>query len=461
MEERANWLLKCYGYHAASFSVVDLFKPSDDCRISPAAFGMLYRSWREMVIGPRGGQSWDHAVSHWDGDKSRIVIEGVRMHPGKSFPTYEEGGYVFKNTYLRPQHEGRGDIKPWLEFMQHLLPDETEREWFCNWLAHKHRHPEIPGVAVIMVAAEQGAGRGILFDIIALLLGRKYVRPIDFELFTGRSSQSAYTDWSAYALMITVNEAKDTAESGRWSERRATYERLKEIVDPRAIERTFTVKQRPAFQALSFASYLIASNNADALQIPEGDRRVTALRNGAPLPEETADALEAWMDIPGNIAEFARWLEARDLSGFSAYKPLVTETKTLMQKLARTDKDDAWDAMKKLIGPKALFTNAQVMAAVQMELGDYSAADEVKRWVSPRLRAEAMKVRDFRMPPSQGRHWILAWRGYDPASLPAVTEAAARSAVDATGKILTGACQSPIAAVVLDLKSHHKPDDEG
>ena len=111
-------------------------------------------------------------------------------------------------------------------------------------------------------------------------------------------------------MLVTVNEAKDTPEFGRWSERRAVYERLKELVDPRAIERTFLKKGQQAFQAPAFASYLIASNNRDALQIPPGDRRVAALANGGQLPGAQAKVLQAWMEQPGNIAALAGFLEA-------------------------------------------------------------------------------------------------------------------------------------------------------
>ena len=94
-----------------------------------------------------------------------------------------EGGETFKNTYLQPVHTGsrrissRGSIS-WT----HLLPVEFEREWFLDWLAHKWVRPEIPGIAVVMVAPDVegqifGTGRGMLRDILQRLLGKAYARP--------------------------------------------------------------------------------------------------------------------------------------------------------------------------------------------------------------------------------------------------------------------------------------------
>jgi hypothetical protein len=339
------------------------------------------------------------------------------MRPDKPFPLYQENGATYKNTYLRPRHEGSGDIAPWLAFMEHLLPAAEEREWFCNWLAHKHRFPGVPGVAVVMVAVDDagpvyGAGRGILRDIVARLLGPKYVKPIDFDVFTGRSAQGVYTDWGAYATLVTVNEAKDTAESGQWAARRAVYERLKELVDPRAIERTFQPKGQPAFSAQAFASYLIFSNNRDALQIPPDDRRAAALSNGGRMAGAMAAGLQAWMEDGGNIAELARWLEARDLTGFDVYTPLHTAAKATMQALARSELDEAFDLVRKTIGPRGLFTGEALQAALVSEISDRS--EGVLRSIKRMIRNAACKASDIaRMTPAQGRAWILTWRGAD------------------------------------------------
>jgi len=430
------WLVDNYGYNALNDAVVELSKPDDDCQLRPQAFARLYRAWREEVTGPRGGRSWAYATGGWEVDAKRVDIEGVRMRPDMPFPVYAEAGRVFKNTYLRPAHTGAGDIQPWLAFMEHLLPVAEERAWFCDWLSHKHLHPGVPGVAVIMVAAGPegpvyGTGRGMLRDIIARLLGPKYVRPIDFDVFTGKSAQGTYTDWAAYSVLVTINEARDTGDSGRWTERRAVYERLKEIVDPRAIERTFLVKHKQAFRAQAFASYLIASNNRDALQIPADDRRAAALVNGEQMRPEMAAALQEWMDVPGNIAELARWLEARDLSTFDAYLPPVTETKTVMQELGRSELDDAFNAVRRKIGPKRLFTGEQIKTAVLVEMGEYTAGEELTRWVRRKVREAATRVGHQTARPQ--RHHILGWRGQDTSW---ADGAAAQLAVSQTYKVL-------------------------
>jgi hypothetical protein len=299
-----------------------------------------------------------------------------------------------------------------------------------------------------MVAAGEdgpvyGTGRGMLRDVLARLFGHRYVRSIDFDVFSGRSAQGVYTDWAAYATLVTVSESKDTPEGGRWSAQRAVYERIKEIVDPRPVQRTFMRKGLPAFQAIAFASYLIFSNNRDALQIPADDRRVTALQNGARLAPEQAMLLQAWMDMPGNIAALSRHLEGRDLSQFDAYLPLRTATKATMQELARSELDDAYDAVRRRIGPSRLFTGEQGRIAVLADLGDAMGSETIRQQVTRKIRADATKI-GSQLPPSAGRHWILAWRG-SALSAADVTTTEAQRSVQATAKVLFDVSSSVLA----------------
>lgn len=436
MADKARWLLQTRGYCELTDRVVEIYKANDECQTRRIAFQFAFRAWHETVTGKKGGKKQVYATSWWELAPTRRILEGVRLRPDRPFPCYQEDGRWFKNTYQRLRHAGSGSIEVWLRFMQHLLPDPIERNWFCDWLAHKHRNPAIPGVAVIMVAADDGgpvygAGRGMLRDILAALFGRRYVRTIDFDVFTGQSSQGVYTDWAAYSLLVAVNEAKDTPDSGRWSDRRAVYERIKEIVDPRPVERMFTAKGMPSFIGLAFASYLIFSNNRDALQLPPGDRRATALRNGSSLSTEQAVELDAWMRQEGNIAALAAWLEARDISAFNAYQPLETSTKAVMQELARTDIEEAFDRARAAIGPGGLFTGDMLLSEIRDEVGGYGGlSDGQEAQVKRMIKSASRKVDGLRLTPKQGRHWILTWR--DNPTLAGLPEERARIMVEAT-----------------------------
>jgi hypothetical protein len=419
-----QWLIATHAYCAPTGTVVELYEPSDACHITMEAFTQAYMDWSVLNHPLKGIPKLQYATKMWSHQPERHRIRGVRMHPGAAFPLFCEEGHTYKNTYRPPRHSGDGDLAVWWAFITHLLPDPIEREWFLDWLAHKFQHPEIPSVAVIMVAVDEegrpvyGAGRGMLKDILSRLFGWSYVRPIDFDVFNGRSAQGVYTDWAAYALIVFVSESRDNAEAGRWTERRAVYERIKEVVDPRPVLRTFTSKGRPAFQGVAYASYLIASNNGDALQIPAGDRRISALRNGPSMTESMAQALDAWMNAPGNIAALARMLAGRDLSKFDAYSPLHTATKATMQELALSEMDEWFIEVRKRLGPDALFTSEHLLAAAKRDIGPETGVIGFQITIKRRLRAEAMQApshfANLRTARStvEREHKILCWRGY-------------------------------------------------
>jgi hypothetical protein len=418
-----QWLIATHAYCAPTGTVVELYEPSDACHITMEAFTQSYMDWSVLDYPKKGAPKLQYATKMWSHQPERHRIRGVRMHPGAAFPLFCEEGHTYKNTYRPPRHEGEGDLAIWWAFITHLIPDATEREWFLDWLAHKLQHPEIPSVAVIMVAVNKsgqpvyGTGRGMLRDILMRLFGRRYVKPIDFDVFTGRSAQGVYTDWAAYALIVFVSESRDSVDAGRWADRRAVYERIKEVVDPRPVTRTFTSKGRPAFEGTAHASYLIGSNNSDALQIPAEDRRITALRNGVPLPAQEAQALDAWMNVPGNIAALFRLLSARNLSEFDAYAPLHTETKTTMQELALSELDEWVINVRKRLGPNALFTGEFLMVAACGDLG--MDIGELRIRLRRRLRAETKQVPALVLNPRMARRSaggpqdkILCWRDY-------------------------------------------------
>jgi len=424
--DKVEWLVRTHGFDMRASKVVMVYEPSDNCLADLKSFKTEYAAWSEMTpqLGRRGQEiapKLMYATNAWEHSGSRLSIAGVRMRPDRDFPIYIENGDTFKNTYRRPQHTAAGgDVELWLEFMEHLLPEAKEREWFLDWLAHKYINPHIPSVAVVMVAAGidgpvYGTGRGKLKEILSRLMGPRYVKPLDFDLFSGKSSQATYTDWGAYSTLVVVSESKDTIDSGRWSAQRAVYERLKEIVDPRPVVRTFTMKNRQAFEAVSFASYLVFSNNFDPLQIPDNDRRITALANGAQMSAEMAQALDDWMDKPANIAELGAWLESSDLSEFNPYAPLKTATKARMQAMSRSEFDEAIADVRRIVGAGGLFTRPQIQAAVaeRMEGGEGANLAAVIRVQVRRATTEVPSTVDIRVDlPGYSRQRVYCWIGY-------------------------------------------------
>lgn len=346
--------------------VVPLYATAATDGMTLAALRTTMLPWCGVELGPRGGERKINPADMWASSKERVTVEGLRLRPDRERPTYEEGGKTYVNFYAPQVHEeGGGTAAGGIALLEQLLPDAVERRWFTQWLAHKWLHPEVPGPAVIMVARSFGTGRSTLGELVKLLFGARYVSTIGFDHFAGRTYQSQYTAWQADALIVVVNESSTADNGSTFRTKHDTYERLKEIVDPRAQERTIVTHGKPAYKAWVFASYLIFTNNPDALPLPAEDRRFWVGSNGERQDREFWDGVNEWMREPANIAAFARWLEAVDLTGFSAYdEPPMTDGKRDMTELSRSDLDRAFDeAVEEL--PSALLTPEHMVAAIR------------------------------------------------------------------------------------------------
>jgi hypothetical protein len=216
------------------------------------------------------------------------------------------------------------------KFLTHLVPDERERAWFIMWLAAKVQRPWVPNCGVVMVAEKQGVGRGTLFDMLGGIFGRRHVRPVSAVELIGGGSQAQYTAWLENALVVTCDEVlagDDTGGSMTWK-RREVYERLKALVDPRPRRVSIVRKGLPNNDADVFASFLLATNNTNALPLSPDDRRFAVITNAGVKLEDREGAmemLEPWRDTQegfssvfcGSVGAWLRgvtvtWAEVRE-----------------------------------------------------------------------------------------------------------------------------------------------------
>lgn len=388
--------------------VVPIWATSLDDGVVMSAFRTEMLPNAQEEIGPRGGRKLLHPVDIWASSDKRVTVQGLRMRPDKERPLYNDAGGLWVNTYAPPLHDAEGgspDVG--VRFLAHLVPDADERRWYTQWLAHKRRYPGIPGPAVIMVARDFGTGRGTHAVMLAKLFGSRYVKTVPFSMIAGSTYQSQYTDWGASALIAVVNESADTAGAGVYSGKRNTYEHLKELVDPRPIEKQF-VSKGAHFTAISFTSFLIFTNHVDALPIPETDRRFAVISNGDRGTPEMWAELNAWMDSDANIAAFAAWLDDVDLEGYSPFlAPAMTRAKEDMVEASKTDLDRGMAlAMANLNGE--VFCVEQVVALMR-KAATVHGLDYPEQW-APMAKRAARNL-SYRVGVRNGQNWHPMFEG--------------------------------------------------
>jgi hypothetical protein len=250
---------------------------------------MLPWSWKQKR-SQRANAAEDviNPADVWLGHAERKVVGGYRFAPVSRERLIEMRGELYVNIWERPAWwdgevvaGAQGAADTFRAFLQHLIPDERERDWFIMWLAAKVQKPWLPNSGVLMVAEKQGSGRGTLFDMLQVVFGQRHAKPVTAVQLIGGGSQSQYTDWLESALLVTCDEvlAGDDAGGAMTWKRREVYERLKALVDPRARWGSIVRKGLPNYETEIYASYLLATNNPNALPLSVDDRRFAVVTN--------------------------------------------------------------------------------------------------------------------------------------------------------------------------------------
>jgi len=368
------WMVEAFA-HCRGDVIVPIWDIDVGAAMSVTEFNHRYQKYSEQKAGSKPGVL-SYASRVWLGHPDMVEIDGFDMRPDMPFPLFEEDGKRYKNVYAPPAHRGEGEVETFIAFMAHLIPDEAEREHYLDSVAYKVMNPHIPGLATIMVAEgadggteQSGTGRGTWFKILERLFGWRYAKRVDWEIVAGTSPQATYTDWQADLVMVFVEESKEVGSS-RYTERKSVYEHLKTVVDSAPRRATVRAKYGKARDAMLNATFLFATNHADAMQIPDTDRRFLMISNGEKLGEALARAIHAWMAVEGNIAALERWLRLRDVSAYDPMAaPIMTDARERMVELAASEVDHAVRDVLKYVRGKA-FTRSQVRDAAQGLLAD-------------------------------------------------------------------------------------------
>jgi hypothetical protein len=377
----ANKLLASYGFCPYQPNqVVPLYAESLNDGMTLANFRNLVAPWSEPIIGARGGvlQKRLSPADIWVNNKERrVTLGGLQMRPDRGRPTFEEAGKTWVNVYKQPVYGAAPEgMEVFLDFMEHLVPDPEERAYTLDALAHKLRYPAVPGPGLLMVSPRQGAGRGTLFSMLRQLYGPKYARRVDPVTLTGEGGQAQYNTWMASATVVLIDELFNAGDGAVYWRRKKAYDRIKALIDPASREVEIIQKTLNNVTAQTYTSFIMATNNPNALPLDEDDRRVCVLMNGGKL-DENPDLKARLMAYriggdfsEGFIAGVATVLAARSLEGFDAFAPPpMFAGKISMIHRNTTDAAEAADAALEEI-PGDFITRNAFIERVKLKLSE-------------------------------------------------------------------------------------------
>jgi hypothetical protein len=214
-----------------------------------------------------------------------------------------------------------------------------------DWLAYKIQHPARRSYAVVMVAdGAFGTGRSWLRAMLAAVLEGKVNNTSLAQLIgQGTSGEQNFNDWAAECQFVVVEEAKDNLSADDFYH---GYESFKQKVDPRVVEFRCNPKYGKTRDDTMFFNALIFSNHADAMVIPQDERRLHVVANPPEMRDrEYYERLEGSLDggEPGRVYWY---LKRRDVTAYDRIYPPDTAAKFAMMEQSRTAYDEVLDAVE-------------------------------------------------------------------------------------------------------------------
>lgn len=251
-------------------------------------------------------------------------LAGVTFAPGDGV-LVSRNGLVYGNRWRNARPDltdvEPGDVSPWLDHVEKLIPDAGEREHVLNVMACKLQHPTVKINHAVLHGGTQGCGKDTLWaPLLWAVCGPDM---INRGLVDNDSLQSQW----GYALeseILILNELKEPEAA----QRRALANRLKPIIAAPPTTLTINRKGLHPYDMANRVLVLAFTNDRVPISLESQDRRWFCLWSSAPrMKDAEARALWGWY-ARGGLGRVAVWLAQRDVRAFDpAQPPAWTEFK--------------------------------------------------------------------------------------------------------------------------------------
>ncbi len=239
---------------------------------------------------------------------------------------------LYTPSNIRPQE---GNVKPFLEFVEYLIPDEKERYQVLRWCATLIARPDIRMLyALLLISAETGTGKSTLLWILQEIVGRHNSATPTEKVVAGE-----FNSWLSGVRCVGVHEIYAGASF-------KMFNQLKDLIT----EPVISVRRmyRDPVDMSNWSQFILCSNSLEALKIDEKDRRIFAPTvTEKRWPDEKFDALRDWLESGGfsivawwakNWTDYVKKAEKAPMTGrkLEMIENSRSEANTRVEDLART-----------------------------------------------------------------------------------------------------------------------------
>lgn len=318
--------------------VADLDRPAND-RITPLGT-FKHSKANEMAIS--GDNKTTALATLWIKSLERKTVPSDAYTPGADDIYTDDQGMKRINTFCFPTHAnitGTDRLDVFHQHLVYLIPAEDERDLFVGWMAHMIQHPQIRcNFTPLHVSEPHGTGRGAVVQIIGKLLGMFNCSKTKMPSLCGDGSASAYQDHMYRNICCFLEEVR---EGGK---RYEVNDKIRDYLSEPYLELNLKYGLKGTYPI--YTRYFLMSNHRDALNLPEGDRRIFVISGPDYLKSnDYYSQLYTWMDDTKNIAQLFHWLNRYDLSNFNYQRALKTPGRSAMIRNGLSDTEVAFKEM--------------------------------------------------------------------------------------------------------------------
>jgi hypothetical protein len=256
--------------------------------------------------------------------KGARILKGVTYAAGETILCSRDG-IVYGNRWrdARPVPVA-GNVKPWLDHVERMIPDAKERAHILNVMAFKVQHPNRKINHAVLHGGNPGSGKDTMWAPFFYAIGGQSLRNVSLV-----RNEEVTSQWG-YALeteVLVINELRQSEAK----DRRALENTLKPLI---AAPPEFLAVQRKGLAPYDMVNRLLVvsfSNERVAINLPSDDRRWFVAWSDAPrMSDAEGEVIWAWLESGGKSA-VAAWLHQRDVSAFApGASPMMTEAKAIM-----------------------------------------------------------------------------------------------------------------------------------
>lgn len=210
------------------------------------------------------------------------------LTPGLRF---EDEGLQLINSYIphRPAAVD-GDVGPFLQHVSKLLDDPDDRAILLAWMAAVAQYPGVKFRWAPVLQGAEGNGKGLLFDILQYVVGRRYTHIAQAQDVGGK-----FNGWSVGRLLVVVHELNA-----------AGNDQMIDALKPLISDDWIAVQSKGVDQATArnFANYGITTNREGALG------RAVEGRRYAPFHTRQQTTEDVQRDMGGDyFPRLVAWLQ--------------------------------------------------------------------------------------------------------------------------------------------------------